>query len=68
MPLQSASGDSQPNSSLSLHEAASQGLTSIMLHRLREGAAIDEPNGNGLPALGLAISEGHIKAVRVLLN
>jgi ankyrin repeat protein len=51
-----------------LHEAASQGLTNIILRRLGEGAPMDETDDNGRTALGMAISEENIGAVTVLLS
>jgi len=67
-PLVPAPGSGQTNPRLSLHEAASQGLTHIIPWQLSEGAAINALDGNGWTALGLAIKEGHIEAVEVLLN
>ena len=56
----------RPN--VSLHDAASKGLTEIVLWRLEEGVPVDKTNNGGATALHLALIEGHVDTVRLLLE
>jgi ankyrin repeat protein len=56
----------RPN--VSLHDAASNGLTEIVLWHLEEGVPIHKTNSDGATALHLAIIEGHVDTARLLLE
>jgi ankyrin repeat protein len=66
--LRSALDSRQRNLGISLHDAASKGLTQTARWRLTEGAAINAPDNQGSTALHLAIKEGHVETVELLLD
>jgi ankyrin repeat protein len=66
--LPSALDSRQRNPGITLHDAASKGLTQTARWRLTEGAAINALDSQGWTALHLAIREGHVETVELLLN
>lgn len=53
---------------ISLHDAASKGLTETVALLLSQGTAVDQTNHEGATALHLAVKEGHVTTVRLLLT
>lgn len=66
--LAAATKNNRGDSGISEYEAASTGLGQTMQRRLSEGVSIDALDSKGFTALHLAIKEGHVGAVRLLLD
>ena len=66
--LAAATDNNQGESGMNLHDAASKGLEQTMLRLLSERVAIDAPDSKGYTPLHLAIMEGHVAAVKLLLD
>ncbi|KAK2766117.1 hypothetical protein FQN54_007632 [Arachnomyces sp. PD_36] len=60
--------DDRPNPSMGLHEAASKGFEQAICDRLDKGANINELDSGNWAPLHLAIQEGHIAAMKLLLD
>lgn len=67
-PSPTADDNHHADAGITLHEAAKKGLEQTILHRLDEGIDIDGVDSTGSTALHLAIKEGHIGAVQLLLD
>jgi ankyrin repeat protein len=66
--LMAATDNDPGDSGICLHEAAAKGLEQTILKRLSERAAINALDSEGFAALHLAIREGHVGAVKLLLD
>lgn len=53
---------------ISLHDAASKGLTETVARLLDWDVAVDQTDDKGATALHLAAKEGHVDTIRLLLG